>query len=233
MLGWIKTMKKTLKEIAQMVGVSPGTVSKVINNYPDVGENTRERILEVLYQTGYLSDQLETKKKIVGVIYGGRINLNHPFFIDVIESFGKEIGLFGYDLLLFNNNGSNDYLARCKEAEIAGCIIMGGDEMQSSIYDIDQSDIPCIGVDIKLTGNKSGYLMTDNIFIGKKVIEHFYLLGHRKIGYIGGLQDTFTGSERTTGFLHAMSEFGLKVNNDWVMYGDFTEKSGYHVMREL
>jgi len=226
-------MKKTLKDIAKMVGVSPGTVSKVINNYPDVGESTRRKVFKVLDQTGYLSHQLKTKKKIIGVIYGGRINLNHPFFIEVINSFGEEIGTFGYDLLIFNNDGSNNYLNRCKEAEIAGCIIMGGDEMQSSIYDIDHSDIPCIGIDIKLTGDKSGYLMTDNMIIGKKVIEHFYLLGHRKIGHIGGLQDTITGSERTKGFLNAMSEFGLNINNDWIMHGDFTEQSGYQVMQEL
>lgn len=226
-------MKKTLKDIAKIAGVSPGTVSKVINNYPDVGENTRKKIVEVLQRTGYISNQLITKKKIIGVIYGGRINFNHPFFIDVIDSFGKEIGLLDYDLLLFNNDGSNDYLVRCEEAEIAGCIIMGGDEMQSSIYDIDQSNIPCIGIDIKLTGNKSGYLMTDNIYMGKKVIEHFYLLGHREIGYIGGLQETITGRERTTGFLKAMSEFGLTVKEDWIIYGDFTEESGYKVMGEL
>jgi len=43
------------------------------------------------------------------------------------------------------------------------------DEMQSSIYDIDHSKIPCIGIDIKLSGNKSGYLMTDNMMILKSV----------------------------------------------------------------
>ncbi|WP_407269324.1 LacI family DNA-binding transcriptional regulator [Radiobacillus sp. PE A8.2] len=234
-------MKKTIKDIAEMTGVSISTVSKVINDYPDVGEKTRAKILAAMNEMGYRSNQVnkvKTKTQMLAVIYGFKVDLNHPFFSEVINSFSKHIGTFGYDLLFFSNNEPNqgdvdDYLERCKRAQIDGCIILGGDPNQSSLYDLDHSEIPCIGVDIKLTGPKSGYLMTDNINLGKKVVEHFYLKGHRKIAHIGGLQTTIVGSERTTGFLQAMTEFGLQLQEGWVKHGDFTEQSGYEAMKSI
>ncbi|MRH44331.1 substrate-binding domain-containing protein [Aquibacillus halophilus] len=230
-------MKKTIKDIAEMTGVSPGTVSKVINGYTDVGEETRQRILDVMKQVGYKT-KTKAKKKVIGVIYGVRVDFNHPFFADVINTISKEIGLLGYDLMFFSGQKDNgqkktDYLLRCKEAQVDGCIIIGGDEIQQAVHELDQSDIPCIGIDIKLTGNCSGFVMTDNFNLGKKVVEHFYLLGHREVAYIGGLQATLVGNERTQGFLQAMSEFGLEVNEKWVEHGDFSEQSGYQSMKKL
>ncbi|MRH44332.1 LacI family DNA-binding transcriptional regulator [Aquibacillus halophilus] len=226
-------MKKTIKDIAEMTGVSPGTVSKVINNYSDVGESTRRKVQEALKKVGYRT-KLHTKKNIIGVIYGGKVEFNHPFFVDVINMFSKEIGFLGYDLLFISRLVDNkDYLQRCKEAQVDGCIIVGGEESEQSLQELDRSDIPCIGIDIKLKGDSSSYIMTDNINLGKKVIEHFYLLGHREIAYIGGRKSAMVGSERTLGFHRAMTEFGLDAHEKWIEHGDFSEKSGYQAMKKI
>ncbi|MDC3416723.1 LacI family DNA-binding transcriptional regulator [Aquibacillus salsiterrae] len=226
-------MKITIKEIAKRAGVSVGTVSKVIHNYTDVGDATRKRILDVMAETGYQAKVQRTKKRI-GVIYGVRVSFNHPFFVEVMEAFSKEVGLLGYDLVFFSSKvmGIN-YVAKCIEAEVTGCIVIGGDEIQQSIYQLDESDIPCIGIDIQLTGNRSGYVMTNNMNMGKKVIEHLYLTGHRDIGYIGGLVNTVVGMEREEGFRNGLAEFGLTVNQDWMMAGDFSEESGYQAMKQI
>lgn len=236
-------MKITIKEIAKMAGVSPGTVSKVINNYDDVGVQTKEKIIAIMNKAGYqphTSNKSISNKKtnMIGVIYAGILNadFNHPFFVDVMNFFKKEIGAFGYDLLFFSNErfnkGEEDYLARCIHSKVDGCIIIGGDEIQQSIYDLDNSEIPCIGVDIDLTGPKSGFLMTDNYKIVAKVMEHFYLLGNRDIGYIGG-PDSTIGKLRRNGFYKAMSEYGLTLREEWITAGDFMEQSGYDAMKSL
>ncbi|MBM7571297.1 LacI family DNA-binding transcriptional regulator [Aquibacillus albus] len=230
-------MKLTIKEIAKKAGVSPGTVSKVIHQYADVGEATRKKIEEVLHQTGYWSAQRSKSKKRknrIGIIYGVRVHFNHPFFVNVMNAFSKEVGSLGYDLVFFSSEtDKRNYVKKCEEAEVDGCMIIGGDEIQQSIEDLDKSDIPCIGIDIKLSGNKSGYIMTGNKNLGKKVVEHFYLVGHRKMAYIGGIPTTIVGSERTAGFVQALSEFGLPVHDDWIEYGDFTERSGYDAMHAI
>ncbi|QDP41631.1 LacI family DNA-binding transcriptional regulator [Radiobacillus deserti] len=233
-------MKVTIQQLAELTGVSPATVSKVIHNYPDVGEETKEKIMQAIKETGYAPKQnsYNKKAKTIGVIYAVGADIKHPFFIDVIDSFAKEIGEDGYNLLFFSSKeeteeATYDYLARCLEADVAGCIIIGGDEIQHYVKELDQSNIPCIGVDIELTGDSSGYLMSDNKNIGKKVVEHFYLLGHREIAFIGGLSSMTVGLLRKQGFYQAMAEFGLDVQENWVEYGDFKESSGYEAMKRL
>jgi LacI family transcriptional regulator len=237
-------MKITIKDIAKMSGVSQATVSKIINNYDHVGEETRKKVLEIMEQTGYrpafTAKTLTTKKSnIIGVIYAGKVNadLNHPFFVDVVNSFKKTVGALGYDLLFFSNEkffeSEEDYLARGRYFQVDGCIVIGGEEIEPSIHDLDQSEIPCIGIDIPLSGNKSGYLMTDNYKVSAKVVEHFYLLGHREIAYIGGKKDSTISGLRTEGFKKAMGEFGLPIRDEWMLCGNFFEESGYAAMLKL
>ncbi|WP_147804687.1 LacI family DNA-binding transcriptional regulator [Alkalicoccus halolimnae] len=237
-------MKMTIKEIAKLAGVSQATVSKIINNYDDVGLKTKKRVWEIMdehgYRPSYAAQSLAKKvTKVIGVIYAGKINanFNHPFFVEVVSSFKKTMGIEGYDLLFFSNEKFNkadeNYLARCQHYNVDGCIIIGGDEVEPSIYDLDNSDVPCLGVDIKLSGEKSAYIMTDNLQISSLAVEHFYLLGHRDIAFISGKKDSLISRERLEGFLDVMKKYGLKVHSDWVVYGDFFEESGYKLMKEL
>ncbi len=237
-------MKMTIKEIAKLAGVSQATVSKIINNYDDVGLKTKKRVLAIMdeygYRPSYSAQSLARKvTKVIGVIYAGKINanFNHPFFVEVVSSFKKTIGLEGYDLLFFSNEQFNkadeNYLARCQHYNVDGCIIIGGEEVEPSIYDLDKSDIPCIGVDIVLSGEKSGYIMTDNNQVSALAVEHFYLLGQRKIGFIGGKKDSMISKERFQGFKDVMNTYSLPVNEDWIEFGDFFEESGYIAMKEI
>lgn len=69
-------------------------------------------------------------------------------------------------------------------------MLLSGQELETSISELDNSTIPCIGVDLKLTGDNSGFIMSDNFKMSSKVVEHFYLLGYRELGYIGSSSDS-------------------------------------------
>ncbi|MBO8155669.1 MAG: LacI family DNA-binding transcriptional regulator [Bacillaceae bacterium] len=233
-------MKVTIKDIAKLAGVSPGTVSKIINNYQDVGEETKKRVLKIMEETGYSSIRAQKeaayRSNIIGVIYAGKINadFNHPFFIEVMNSFKKSIGALGYDLLFFSNEKEEeDFYDRAIQHKVDGVLIISGEEVQSSIYELDKSNIPCIGVDIQLNGKQSAYIMTDNYKISAKVVEHFYLNGFRNIGFIGGLQGSPVAEIREEGFRNTMKEFGLTVHEEWIAHGDFFAESGYQAMKSI
>ncbi|UFJ42634.1 LacI family transcriptional regulator [Brevibacillus humidisoli] len=237
-------MKITIKEIAEMAGVSRATVSKILNDYEDVSESTRKKVMDIIEQTGYrptyTAHTLATKKSnLIGVIYAGKINasFNHPFFIEVVNSFKKTIGGLGYDLLFFSNEkftkGEEDYLARCRYYQVDGCILINGDDIQSSILELEQSEIPCIGVDLQLTGENSGYIMTDNHKASAKAVEHLYLLGHRDIAYISGTPSSTIGNIRKEGYIHSLQTYGIPQREEWITYGDFYEESGYRAMQQL
>lgn len=101
-------MAYSIKDIAKIAGVSVSTVSKIINNYSDISEDTKTRVQQIIKETGYTPSNsaktLATKSSnLIGVIFAGMLNVDftHPFFIEVLNSFKKQMGLLGYDLIFF------------------------------------------------------------------------------------------------------------------------------------
>lgn len=237
-------MQLNIKTIAEMAGVSVSTVSKILNNYTDVSEKTRQRVLEIIEQTGYTPSnsakiQPAGKSGLIGVIFAGEQNVDfmHPFFVEVLNSFKKQIGLLGYDLIFFSNEkfmNAGDYFARCQHFQVEGCVIINGERMEPAIRELDRSAIPCIGVDLELNGKRSGYVMSDNFQIAARVVEHLYLLGYRELGFIGSAPDAEISNLRKAGYIKAIEGFGLQVHERWFVHGeDFFESSGYEAMRAM
>lgn len=237
-------MNLTIKDIARMAGVSPATVSKVMNHYGGVSETTKQKVFRVIAETGYQptfsAKSLATKRSnLIGVIYAGKINVefNHPFFNEVMSAFQKTIGAEGYDLIIFSNEQFNqvqgDYLARCRHFHVDGCLIIAGEEIEDAIYELDQSPIPCIAVDMELAGQQSSFVMTDNYKISQLVVEHLYLHSIRDVAYIAGNEHSPISNLRLEGFKQTMKRFSLPVRQDWIEHGTFFEDSGYEAMKRI
>jgi LacI family transcriptional regulator len=241
----VASMTVNIKTIARLAGVSVSTVSKIINNYSDISEETKAKVHAIMQEQGYIPSNtaktLATKRSnLIGVIFAGKLNVDftHPFFVEVLNAFKKQMGILGYDLLFFSNEKfhpkGEDYLARCRHFHVDGCIIISGQDLEPDIGELDQSDIPCIGVDLMLTGTASGYIMSDNYKIAAKVVEHFYLLGYREIGYIGSTAQSEISRMRETGLVESLEKWGLTVHPEWFARGnDFYEESGYQAMQRL
>ncbi|PWU69323.1 LacI family DNA-binding transcriptional regulator [Gracilibacillus dipsosauri] len=237
-------MKLTIREIAKMAGVSPGTVSKVMNQTGSLSPKTIQKVKQVIEETGYQpsfsAKALATKKSnMIGLIYAGEVNVefNHPFFNQVINSFKNAVGKLGYDILVFSNQsfniGKEDYVARSKHYQLDGCLIIAGEQIEDDIYELDQSDIPTVAVDLKLSGDRSSYVMTDNEKISRQVVEYFYLKGIRSIAFLGGNRDSNITIVRRDAFIRAMNDYGMDYREEWVKYGNYFEESGYENMLQL
>ncbi|UOQ48333.1 LacI family transcriptional regulator [Gracilibacillus caseinilyticus] len=237
-------MKLTIREIAKMAGVSPGTVSKVINQTGSISPNTIQKVKRVIEDTGYQpsfsAKALATKKSnMIGLIYAGEVHVefNHPFFNQVINAFKNSVGQLGYDLLVFSNQsfniGKEDYVARAKHYQLDGCLIIAGEHIEEAIYQLDQSDIPTVAVDLELSGERSSYVMADNEKISRQVVEYFYLNGIRKVAFIGGQEDSVISNVRKEAFEQSMKDYGMDLRNEWIKYGNYFEESGYQKMKEI
>ncbi|WP_426447920.1 LacI family DNA-binding transcriptional regulator [Paenibacillus sp. S-38] len=234
-----------IKTVAKLAGVSVSTVSKIINNYSDISAETRQKVLAIMKETGYIPSNsaktLATKKSgLIGVVFAGKLNIDftHPFFVGVLNAFKKQMGLLGYDLLFFSNekfhSSGEDYLARCRHFQVDGCILLSGQELEPAIHELDSSSIPCIGVDLVLSGTSSGHIMSDNNRMSDKVVEHFYLLGYREIGYLGPSAQYDISSMRENGLVQSLGRWGLPVQPAWFIHGDdFSEESGYAATKAL
>ncbi|GAA0285842.1 LacI family transcriptional regulator [Gracilibacillus halotolerans] len=236
--------KWTIRDIAEMAGVSPGTVSKVINQTGSLSPKTIEKVKKVIDETGYVpsfsAKALATKKSnLIGLIYAGEVHVEfaHPFFNSVINSFKNTIGQLGYDLLMFSNpsfnNGIEDYVARCKHYQLDGCLIVTGERVEGAIYDLDQSDIPTVGIDLKLTGKQSSYITTDNAKISNLVVRYFHELGLKKLAFIGGQEESLITATRKEAFLQSLKLSKMETSSEWIRFGDYFEESGYEQMKHI
>ncbi|MDC3417023.1 LacI family DNA-binding transcriptional regulator [Aquibacillus salsiterrae] len=237
-------MRLTIKDIAKMAGVSPGTVSKVMNNTGSIAPKTKEKITNIIEETGYRpsfsAKSLATRtSNLIGLIYAGEVSVefNHPFFSQVINAFKSEIGMLGYDILVFSNsklrNATSDYIEKCRHFQLDGCLIIAGEHLEESVYELDKSNIPCVGIDIPLTGPKSCYVMTDNQKVSSKIVEYLYLNSIKNVAFIGGPADSVISNIRKEGFITSMNQFGMTVHEKWLKYATYTEQTGYEAMKEI
>ncbi|WAH39122.1 LacI family DNA-binding transcriptional regulator [Alicyclobacillus dauci] len=234
----------TIYDIAKQAGVSPTTVSKVLNGYSDVSQKTREKVQKITTELGYqpsaIARSLVTRQSMtIGVFFQDHVNsgFRHPFLHDVIASFKDVVGEAGYDLLFFSNvlSGTSPmgFEARARHRDVDGLFLLGVPRTDEGLVALSKSMIPVVSVDLDLIGPRASYLCSDNIGGAHQAVEHFVQCGHRKIAFIGDRFGTKPGHDRMLGYQQALQKWSLPFRSDWVIQGDFTEPSGYEAMVKL
>lgn len=230
--------KYTIRDIAKLAGVTPTTVSKILNNKGNISEETKKKVGQIIHETGYrpsfsAKSLASNKSNLIGVIIGGEFNVGftHPFFSIILNHVRDIMAGRGYDFIFFSVN--SDYVERCRHYNVAGCLIISGDQNDEGSRRLDQSDIPVVGVDMELSGKRSSYVMTDNLNAAEKVVEYAAKQAIRSLGFIGGNRNSFITMQREAGFRRAMESYGLKPKAEWFAYGDYFDRSGYREMNRM
>jgi len=220
----------TIYDIAKVVGTSPATVSKVLNNYKDVSPATKEKVLATAKEMGYIPNltarSLKTNRSyLVGLVFSEDmgIGLEHEFFSVVLEHFRQHIGKYGYDTIFINNTlGTTKigYLDHCKYRNVDGVFIITTNPGDVDVNKLVDSKIKCVTTDLVLENTPT--IISENREGSMMAIRHFYENGHRRIGHVGGQQHSIAGMERFEGYKAGLSELGLAYNEDY-----FVESPGF------
>jgi LacI family transcriptional regulator len=227
--------RTTIKELARRSGVSVGTVSRALNGYDDVSATTRERIVQLARELDYTpaaaARTLVTQRShVIGVFLDtgeGHPDLQHPFFHEVLVGLKDELGRAGYDLLLFAQQQPAGYLNRCQQHHVDAAVVMGIESDDPELRRLTRSSVPCVGVDVEISGPATSYVMSDNVRGGQVPTAHLAGLCHRRIATITGLLDTRPGLDRLRGYRDALTEAGLGYRDEYVRRGDFYVESGH------
>jgi LacI family transcriptional regulator, galactose operon repressor len=110
---------------------------------------------------------------------------------------------------------------------------MGVDGEDVEVRRLTRSGLPCVGVDVALSGPATEYVMSDNPAGAAMAVEHLHGLGHRRIATITGLIETRPGADRLKGYRDALRAHGLAYRDEYVAYGDFYVESGQQAMTRL
>ncbi|MBN1624405.1 MAG: LacI family DNA-binding transcriptional regulator [Clostridia bacterium] len=207
----------TIYDIAKVAGVSPATVSKVFNDYTDVSQKTKDKVMAVVAKMGYVpnltAQSLKTNKSyLVGVMFSEDlgIGLEHQYFSVVLESFRKAIGAHGYDTVFINKTfGENEmgYLEHCKYRGVDGVFIITAQPDDIDVAKLLSSKIKCVTTDIRY--KDTPLVASDNAGGSVQVVRYLYNMGHRRIAHIAGPRDTRAGRERFEGYIEGLKEVGL------------------------
>lgn len=237
---------KTIKDIAELAGVSVTTVSKVINNYSDVSESTRAKVQSIIIREDYCPDPVAASlsgkpSSSVGIFlrYNPAWGLHHSFFYKVLFGLGRRLGESNYDCVIFPDAWLGepvDYLEKCIRRRVDGVVLMGVDFHSPNLQALAQSDLPCLFIDTvgdEYPGENGYFLAWDHRQGAEQAVDYLYALGHREIGLIEGLPNTFPSRSHSEGFRERMAGYGLSLRREWIVGDDFTEESGYYAMQAL
>jgi LacI family transcriptional regulator len=242
-----RTPSPGIRELAERLGVSVATVSRVLNDYPDVAPETRERVRAAIREERFVPDRVARslatgRSHVIGVVLetgAGHPHLQHPFFQEVLVGLREALASSGYDLLLLSGDGSDgafeghSYLDRLRHHRVDGVLLMGADPRGRQIEEVLASGIPCMAVDLDVRGNRAGYVESDNVLGTGLAVHHLHELGHRRIAFIGGTSGTKAGADRLLGFRCERDRLGLPERPEYLEEGDFYPASGQAAMARL
>jgi len=232
----------TIYDLAKKTGFSITTVSKALNNYKDVSEKTRAKILQAAAEMDYLpnahAQSLSTKKSwAIGVMFSeaNEVGMKHPFFNGIIESFRHATEEHGYDLIFASRNLRNrdmSYLEHFKHRAVDGIVVVCSDRMDEQVQELMQSDIPIVVVDMDSANCSVVY--SDNTEGARMAVNYLYELGHRHIAHIAGDTSIDAGAARVKGYELAMQTLDLPIQPGYLVNaGFFSVEEGKQAMEKL
>ena len=242
----------TQKEIADMCGVSTSTISNILNGKLKVSEATRQRVLEVVKQTGYQPNYFaqgmrKQKTNIIGIITEDLIQFSSPPIVERIMAYCEDMN---YRTILINMRMYDKWRNTWYEDEkklqsvlqpaiqellsikVDGIMYVAGHGRIINCFP-DDFKVPAMVVYAYSKSPKFTSVVIDDEKGGYDVTRYLISKGHRKIGMIAGTADNMHTQKRSLGYQKALYEDRILYNPDWIRYGDWKRQSGYQECGEL
>ncbi|QFJ54663.1 LacI family transcriptional regulator [Pseudobutyrivibrio xylanivorans] len=234
----------TIKDIARLAGVSVSTVSRVLNDHPDVSETAKEKVLAVVNEYNYIPNTSarelgKSTSDNIGVVVRG---MSNPFYTKIITEIGDKIEKAGYTMVMQQIGTSDDEILTAarmeRDKKLLGLIFLGGrlnysKEQVSSINvpfvcctfnnqygNLDNSEYSSVGID----DNQAAY----------EAVEYLYKEGHRRIAVLlSGPDDGSVSQVRFEGYERALNDFGIELDENLIIsINSFNIADAYEGMKD-
>ena len=230
-----------MKDIAKQCNVSVASVSKALNGYSDISEETRQLILKTASEMGYLPNSsaraLKTRRSYnLGVLFVDEAmsGLTHDYFNHVLESFKRTAESRGYDITFTSGNLSGQHLSyyeHCRYRGVDGVVIACINFFTEEVQRLVQSEIPVVTIDHVFDGNIA--VVSNNSQGMEDLVTYIYQQGHRRIAYIHG-DNTSVTRIRLAGFYRTLQRMGVDTPDDYIKESPYRDAdSAAKATREL
>lgn len=244
------------EEIAKIAGVSRSTVSRVINNYTNVPDETKKKVLEIIekynYQPNTCARVLAGKKNdTIGLFIVSIADADNPnrlynnnyftLFVNAIVDCANSKGYYVLVNIIYCENDYNRVNEVFLQKRIDGGIVIGTESEADILINISKKGCPIALIDYDVEEIKKSNSDNDNLLVisskdyegAVSAIEYLIELGHKEIGLLAGRRSTYSGRQRYEAYFDTMKKHGLEVNEKFILYGDFIKSKTSNEVQQM
>lgn len=227
------------KEVAELAGVSEATVSRVLNNVGPLKEETKERVLAAALKLGYTPSSLaqsfaRRRSGHLGVVMPYLPNarlFSTYYFSEILSGIGSKAREEGYDLLMLFRNAEErvDYNELFKMRKIDACIVLGAKEDPgelASLRRLKEEGHPFCLINQHFEGEAFHEVDADHVEGSWQAVRHLLDQGFTRIAFLNGPASYSNSRDRLTGYLRALEDSNLPLDESLLFEGNFSRKSG-------
>ena len=233
--------KVTIKDIAAKLNVNVSTVSRALNDFPNLKDSTKKKVLETAKEMNYcpshIAQGLSGKSTRVLALITPTLD---PHVLPVIRGATDACRKIGYALMLFPNDYWSDEIVAFTDIKgkwlVDGMLIYNvvyHKKISNEVTGLKNEEIPFVYINKYLGSGIVNTVSVDNFKSIYKVINHLHKLGHKKIGIINGNLTSNDGRERFDAFKKSLKNLKLKYNEQYVGYGEFDKTTAYNEMKKI
>ncbi len=235
----------TLEDIARQAGVSRSTVSRVLNDHPNVRGDVRKRVQDVIESTGFrphaAARSLASQRSwTIGLVYPQSVSFffTDPYYPQLTKGIAQACNQQNYTLALFLVDSKEDekkiFTNVTRKSLLDGVLVQSGHHGdQQIIGHLVDANMPQVVIGRPFRSDNVSYVDIDNINAAYNAVTHLIRLGYKRIATITGPEHSTVGLDRKAGYIKALNERGLDADPALLVEGDFTENGGYHAMKKL
>jgi len=229
----------TIKDIARELGLSVNTVSRALNNKPDVSRQTRARVLETARRLHYVPNTIARslvtrRSNTLGLVVTDVVN---PFYSRVIRGVEETARQHGYTIILLNTNERDEdekaAIRVLRSKRVDGMIISPVQVSRDHIAALQEDGYPFVLINRYFPDLDTDYVINDNRLGAYLATSHLIRLGHRRITHITGPEHVSSVRERLRGYRQALEEGGVAADQQHVIHTSLSLEGGYRATQQL
>ena len=243
-----RTKPCTIRDVARYCKVGVSTVSRAINDDPEIAPATRERVLQAVRELHYVPNNSArnlkmTESRTVALLVRG---IDNYFYQGMYDPIQRDLKKAGYDFIIHAVDETADVgqeaSALIKEKRLCGMIILGG-SIDKSARDLSSINVPFVLCTVAMPYGRSMPEFTtvgiDDEQASYSITEYLIKNGHSRIAFLGGRRsDRAVGAQRLEGYKKACRELGLPLEESLIFFmhddiPEFSVENGYAMMRDV
>ena len=234
-----KNHNATIIDVAREANVSYSTVSRVLNNYPHIKPDKRQRVLEAIGRLGYVANQVARtlaggQARVVGLLVP---DLMTEYTAQILVGVDEELAIAGYDLMLHTTHHErikeSQYTLTLTQGMTEGLLLLLPLDPGAYLETLRKQQFPYVVIDHQGFDEFSSTVVATNYRGAYEAVDYLIGLGHRRIGFIAGTEATSSARERQDAYVAALAAAGIPLDPALIVPGIFEQPGGFMAAQTL